>query len=225
MHLTDCFMEVIAYTVYFQRTVATKQPHYEQVRNDILRLLTQSEDCLKKGLFPQEDYDQARFMICAWIDEVILNSAWDNKNQWQTEQLQRIYYNTADAGEEVFERLNTLGLHQREVREVYYFCLALGFVGRYCHKGDEHLLEQLRTSNLKLLMGSSVGLPSLERAELFPEAYPIGALEKSPQKQRFRFSVLILVGLTGPAFLFGLLLLIYRFTLSGIGENILKLIP
>lgn len=225
MHLTDCFMEVIVYAVYFQRTVAMKQPHYEQVRNDILRLLTQSEDCLKKGLFPQEDYDQARFVICAWIDEVILNSAWDKKNQWQKEQLQRIYYHTADAGEEVFERLNTLGLHQREVREVYYFCLALGFMGRYCHKGDEYLLEQLKTSNLKLLMGSSVGLPSLERTELFPEAYPTEAAKMGPKKQRFRFSVLTLVGLAGPVFLFGLLFLIYRFALSGIGENILKVIP
>ncbi|MBE7446417.1 MAG: DotU family type IV/VI secretion system protein [Planctomycetia bacterium] len=221
MHLTDYFIELIAYVVYFQKTLATKQPKYEQVKADILRLLTQSENCLKNDFFSREDYDHARFVICAWVDEVILNSAWVQKNQWQKEQLQRIYYHTADAGEEVFERLNTLGLHQREVREVYYLCLALGFKGRYCHKSDEYLLEQLRTSNLKLLMGSSVGLPSLERAELFPEAYPVETVDVVPQRQRFRLSILTVASLAGSVLFFGLLLLIYRFVLSGVGNIVL----
>jgi len=222
MHLTDWFMELITYVVYFQRTVAAKQPNYEQVKADIIRLITQSENCLKNNLFSREDYDHARFIICAWVDEVILNSAWVQKNRWQKEQLQRIYYHTADAGEEVFERLNTLGLHQREVREVYYFCLALGFTGRYCHKGDEYLLEQLKTSNLKLLMGSSVGLPSLERAELFPEAYPIKAAESDrPKRQRFQFSIFIIASVAGSVLFFGLLLLIYWFVLGNIGNTIL----
>lgn len=225
MHLTDYFMELIAYVIYFQKTVAMKQPHYEQVKADILRLLTQSEDCRKKGHFSQDDYDQARFVICAWVDEVILSSTWGQKNQWQREQLQRIYYNTTEAGEEVFERLNAIGLHQREVREVYYICLALGFMGRYCQESDEFLLDQLKTSNLKLLMGSSVGLPSLERAELFPEAQTAEAGDVNPKSQKFRFSTLTIVSLAGPAVIFGLLLLIYRFALSGIGENILKVIP
>lgn len=221
MHLTDYFVELITYVVYFQRTVAKKQPNYEKVKADILRLLTKSEDCLKNELFTREDYDHARFVICAWIDEVMLNSSWVHKNLWQKEQLQRIYYHTAGAGEEVFERLNNLGLHQREVREVYYFCLALGFTGRYCQKGDEYLLEQLKTSNLKLLMGSSVGIPSLERAELFPEAYPVETVGDAPKKQRFRFPIFTIASIAGSVFFFGLLLLIYRFVLSSIGNNIL----
>lgn len=225
MHLTDCFMELVAYVAYFLKTAAKKQPPFEQVKADILRLLTKSEECVRKGLFSQEDYDQARFMICAWIDEAILGSSWDHKNLWQREQLQRLYYNTTEAGEEVFERLNALGLHQREIRELYYICLTLGFKGRFIHQGDEYLLEQLKASNLKLLLGSSVGIPSLERAELFPESYPVEAFELGPQKQKLRFSVFTLIGLAGPVFLFGLLFLIYRFSLNGIAENFLRTVP
>ncbi len=225
MHLTDCFMELLAYVVYFQKSVAVKQPPYEQVKADILRLLTQSEGCVKKGLFPQDDYDQARFMVCAWVDEAILASSWNQKNIWQKEQLQRLYYNTWDAGEEVFEKLNALGFHQRDIREVYYLCLALGFKGRFINRGDEYLLEQLKTSNLKLLMGSSVGIPSLERAEIFPEAYPTESVEVGPQKRKFRLSVFTLVCLTGPVLLFGLLFVIYHFSLSGIAENFLRTVP
>lgn len=218
-------MELVAYVVYFTKTVGAKQPPCEQVKADILRLLTQSEHVVKKGLFSQEDYDLARFMICAWVDEAILSSSWNQKGLWQKEQLQRLYYQTLDAGEEAFERINALGLHQREVREVYYLCLALGFMGRYHHKGDEYLLEQLKTSNLKLLLGSSVGLPSLERADLFPEAYPVETMEIGPQKQKLRFSPFTIACLAGPIILFGLLFFIYRFALSGVSENFLKAVP
>jgi type VI secretion system protein ImpK len=225
MHLTDCFMELVAYVVYFQRTTAAKQPPYEQVKADVLRLLTQSEGCLKRGVVPPEDYDLARFAICAWVDEALLNSAWGQKGLWQREQLQRLYYRTTDAGEEFFERLNAVGFQQREVREVFYLCLALGFMGRYCHKGDEYLLEQLKSSNLKLLMGSSVGLPSLERTDLFPEAHPTDSVAISAQKKTLRFSIATLACLVGPAVLFGLLYLVYHFALGGIGENFLRTVP
>lgn len=224
MHLTDCFVELVAYVVYFRKTASIKQHQYEQVKADVMRLLSQSEQCVEKGTFVREDYDQARFAVCAWVDEIILSSTWDQKGKWQREQLQRIYYNTTEAGEEVFERLNNLGLHQREAREVYYLCLALGFKGRYCKQGDDFLLEQLKTSNLKFLMGSSVGLPSLERLDLFPESYPLERAQIAPQKRKLNFSILTILGIVTPVLLFGLLFFIYYFTLSGVGENILKTI-
>lgn len=221
MHLTDCFVELLSYVLYFRRTVERRQPPYEQVKADIMRFLSQGEGLARKGAFSQEDHDQARFMICAWVDEVILRSSWTHTHLWQREQLQRIYYNTTEAGEEVFERLNALGFHQRSVREVYYLCLSLGFVGRYCNKGDDYLLDQLITSNLKLLTSSSVGVPSLERTELFPEAYPTGAPGTEVEKTGGRFSIWTLVWLIGPVLFFGLLFFVYRFTLHGVGENLL----
>jgi type VI secretion system protein ImpK len=184
MRLTDCFIELIAYAAYFLKTVAKRQPPFDQVKADIQRLISKSQESLNNGAFSQEDYDLARFAIFAWIDEAILNSSWKEKHLWQGEQLQRFYYQTADAGEIFFERLNTLGPHQRDVREIYYLCLAIGFMGRYCHEGDEYLLEQLKTSNLKLLTGSSVGLPSLEKGELFPEAYPVESSKMISPKEK-----------------------------------------
>lgn len=224
MHLTDCFIDLVAYVAYFQKSGAVKQPPYDKVKADILRLLAQGEAVLKKGQFIREEYDQARFIVCAWIDEAILSSPWNQKSQWQREQLQRVYYQTTEAGEEAFERLNAVGLHQRDVREVYYLCLALGFTGRYCKKGDEYLLDQLKTSNLKILLGSSTGLPSLEKSELFPEAYPKDPFEAGSQRGRLGSSVLTVVGLAAPVLLFGFLYLIYRFTLSGTGGSLLQTI-
>ena len=225
MHLTDCFMELMAYVAYFVRTGAVKQPPYDQVKSDVLRLLTKSEECVTKGWFSREEYEEARFMICAWIDESMLASVWQHKGHWQREQLQRLYYNTTEAGEEVFDRLNALGFHQKEVRELYYLCLSLGFRGRFLKPEDEYLLDQLKTSNLKLLLGSSVGVPSLERTDLFPESYPAEAADLGTQKSKFRFSLFTLIGLVGPVLLFGLLFLVYHFSLDGIADHFLRTAP
>jgi type VI secretion system protein ImpK len=210
---------------YFLKSVAKRQPPYDRVRADIHRLLSQSEGTLKRGLVSEEDYRQAHFAVCAWVDEAILNSPWKEKAQWMREQLQRLHYQTTDAGEEFFERLNRLGPAQAGVREVYYLCLAMGFTGRYCNPGDEFLLEQLKTSNLKLLSGSSVGLPSLERGDLFPEAYQPEAARAAPQQKGSFLSLFTLACLAGPIVLFAVLFLIYRFALTGVGENILSRIP
>lgn len=225
MRLTDCFMELVAYVAYFLKTVATTQPPFDQVKADIQRLISESEYLLRDGVFSQEDYDQARFAICAWIDEAILSSSWNEKSRWQGEQLQRLYYQTADAGEVFFDRLNALGPYQRDIREVYYLCLSMGFMGRYCHEGDEYLLEQLKTSNLKVLTGSSVGLPSPDRDQLFPQAYPGESDQVGPQEGRFRFSGFTLLCLGAPVGLYLVLFFIYRFVLNNIGENFLSTMP
>jgi type VI secretion system protein ImpK len=225
MRLTDCFSELVAYVTYFLKSVDRKQPPYEQIKADIHRLLSESEGCVKRELVSHENYDQARFAVCAWVDEVILDSSWEGRHLWQKERLQRLYYDTTDAGEAFYERLNALGLHQRDVREVYYLCLAMGFTGQYCQAGDEYLLGQLKTSNLKLLTGSSVGLPSLERMELFPEAYPTESDQQGSQEPRSKWSPFTLIFLAGPVVFFGVLLWIYRFVLNNIGESFLSTVP
>jgi type VI secretion system protein ImpK len=221
MRLTDCFMDVIGYVAYFVKSVSKRQPAFDQVKGDIRRLISASEDSLKNSTFSQADYDMARFAVCAWVDEAIMDSAWEQKNQWQREQLQREYYQTADAGEKFFERLNTIGAHQNDVREVFYLCLSLGFTGRYCNEGDDYLLDQLKTSNLKLLTGSSVGLPSLEREELFPDAYPADVGDAEPLTKSSGFTLMTMISGGGPVVLFCVLYIIYYFVLSNFGNNIL----
>jgi len=224
VHLSDCFIDTMAYVSYLLKSLESKQPVYEEVKGHILRLLSESESYVSKGYFTREDYDQARFAICAWVDESILNSNWNQKNFWLHDQLQRLNYNTTDAGQEFFERLDTIGLHQREVREVYYLCLALGFTGKYCHKNDKYQLDQLKTSNLKLLLGSSVGLPSLERTDIFPEAYPSGAPDMGKPKKLIGSRLVTAICLAGPILLFGVFYLIYRFALSQTGNDFLRMV-
>jgi type VI secretion system protein ImpK len=218
MRLTDCFMELIAYVAYFLKIASAKQPPHTLVKAEIDRLVSNSQRICEKGNFSHEDYNLARFAVFAWIDEAILSSGWNEKNRWQAEQLQRIYYQTTDGGELFFDRLNTVGLQQRDVREVYYLCLAMGFTGRHCLAGDDFLLDQLKSSNLKLLSGSSVGLPSLERSELFPEAYAAASGSGAPRRSGFPLFTLLCLGF--PVVLYLFFFVIYKFVLSNIGNNL-----
>jgi type IV/VI secretion system ImpK/VasF family protein len=95
------------------------------------------------------DYDAARFAVCAWIDEKVLNSSWAYRETWKGDLLQEAFYNTTHAGEEFFTRLDGLKSTQDSVRQVYLLCLLLGFKGRYCRDGDHIILQKIVDSTKK----------------------------------------------------------------------------
>ena len=220
MRLIDCFINIISFVAFFLKSSGSKHYSYDKVRANIQRLISQSESCIDNKTISREDYDMARFAVLAWIDEAIMSSSWDGKTQWQREKLQRLYYQTEDGGEIFFDRLNTLGLQKREVREVFYMCLALGFTGQYCHPGDEVLLEALKDENLKILSGNSIDTSSLEKREIFPEAYPIESLGSKPPKSRRYFSFSVIICFITPIIFLGGLFILYGVLLGNIGETI-----
>jgi len=225
MRLSDCFVDLIAYIAYLTRGVARKQPPYEQVRAEVQRLITESDAQLKNGSINQEDFDLARFAVFAWIDETILASQWQEKTRWQSDKLQYRYYNTSDAGEIFFKKMSGLGPHQKDVREVYYLCLALGFKGQHCHEADEIVLKHLMDANLKVLTGSSLSLPSLERGYLFASAYPDDS-DISPRSRRLGMTgVFVGACIAAPVLLYGALFSVYHFVLSRVGSNLLEWVP
>jgi type VI secretion system protein ImpK len=226
MHLLDCFIELIAYIAYFTKIVSSEQPEYNQIKADIDQLINKSQKKLHQGRFSQNEFDLAQFAVFAWIDETILGSSWQGKSRWQGEQLQRLYYQTVDAGELFFDKLNTLQPGQVGVREVYYLCLALGFSGRFCNPGDNILLEQLKFANLKLITDTPIEISSLKKNSLFAEAYQAeGSLKHIESTSGRRFPIEIITGIGAPVVLYGVLFLIYRFILDSVGHNFISMVP
>jgi len=220
MRLIDCFINIISFVAFFLKSSGTRPSSYDKIRANIQRLIAQSEICIENEKVSREDYDMARFAVLAWVDEAVMSSSWDGRAQWQREKLQRLYYQTEDGGEIFFDRLNTIGLQKREVREVFYMCLALGFTGQYCNAGDEILLEGLKDENLKILTANSIDLSSFEKRELFPEAYHIESLKSKSLKSRGPFSFFVLICFMAPVVFLGGLFVLYRILLENIGETI-----
>ena len=223
MRLIDCFIRMIAYVALLVRTDPSKQPDFETARENIDHMIEEREKCVGEGSITYADYDAARFAVFAWIDETMLNSKWEGRHQWQRHLLQRQYYQPADAGEIFFDRLNQVGLHQRDIREVYFICLAMGFVGQYGNESDAVLLEGLKSENLKILTGSSVGVPTLKNQVLFPDAYP-PAPEAAPAAAKRRFSTTTLLWLAAPVAVYGVLFVIYQFVLNNVGESYIRVV-
>lgn len=222
--MADCFFHLMTYTIMLGQKADFKTISFDQVSAHMEKLIRDSESLFEKAKFSRQDYDLARFAVFAWIDETIMGSDWTCKGQWQAEQLQRKYFQTSDAGELFFQKLNTLGVHQNQVREVYYLCLAIGFTGQYHNQGDEMLLDQLKLSNLKLLTGSSIALPDIDQLKLFPDAY-VKDQEMAQAPSRKKLSMVAVAAFTAPLCVYGLLFLIYRFVLSNVGETLITRIP
>lgn len=76
----------------------------------------------------------ARYILCATLDELILTSAWEQKEQWQKHKLLNSFHNEDWGGERIFLILDRLSadpsLHI-DLLELLYLCLSLGYLGKY----------------------------------------------------------------------------------------------
>ncbi|WP_051168283.1 type IVB secretion system protein IcmH/DotU [Marinospirillum minutulum] len=189
MRLIDCFIDVLAYVKQLQKSISEgEQPSYKDVKTEVERRLADKALVYASLGYRREHYEQARFAIIAYIDEVLLSCNWQEANLWNANQLQKSYYDTAKAGEEFFNRLGELTLidpADRDVREVYYYCLALGFSGRYFSPSERSKLDSMRLENFELLSQGQKLPWTDERAVLTPEAYPPNLITKQPKYSRY----------------------------------------
>jgi len=222
--LIDAFTDVLAYASTKRvPTVGDKTP-YDTVRQEIDLRLKQSESFRARGLCSEADYNAARYAVCAWIDETILASAWEWRAQWRADLLQRRFYQSTDAGQRFFTQLDAIPVEKTQLREVFYFCMALGFQGRYCMPEDGPARDALKQRHLKILFDNAADTPSvhtLEKDMLFPAAYPEENSKQLLPRHVRRFSTPWLF-IVGPLTTVCMLFAIYRFTLYSVGENLLK---
>lgn len=197
MRLIDCFVDVIAYTAFFLENVEGKQPRYDQVKSTYKSLLSKSKKLGQKGRFSNEDYDLAKFAICAWVDESLLCSKWEESEEWKKEQLQRIYYDTVNAGEEFFDHLDKLPKDNKKVLEVFLACLSMGFRGRYFSVADTHPLEEINSNVLEQFKKSYADPGALETETFFPGAYSGGSGSESRRSLR-GINAMTIVYFAGP---------------------------
>lgn len=175
--LKALFTDLMAYTLFFlQASSSQGSLELAQVRERLTALIDEQEKRARAEKVNWESYREARFAVLSWVDELILNSPWVYRTQWQ--HLMLTYYGTLNAGEEFFERLEKLPSEARDVGEIYYLCLRLGFQGRYAvvEKPDE--FRQLQHALYRQLSGAPNDIRQTYH-RLFPEAY-----RKAPEEVR-----------------------------------------
>lgn len=96
----------------------------------------------------------SKFGLAAFVDETVLTADFPLKNEWEKNPLQLKYFGEQLAGNKFFEKLDSM-LPQIEVTqdavEIYYYCMLLGFKGRYAIYEQEKLLAIMQNTANQLV--------------------------------------------------------------------------
>jgi type VI secretion system protein ImpK len=170
--LSDLCGDLLAFALQLKRS--SDPGDAEIMRQKIDEQFRALETKARQADVPQEDVQQAKYAIAAFIDEMILTSSWAIKESWADKPLQLAYFNDFSAGEEFYNKIDTLrGAKRNAVLEVYYLCLALGFRGKYVDLQGMEKKKVLMDTMLREMRGAA---PAPGTATLSPSWQPPDAM-------------------------------------------------
>ncbi|HEX4173532.1 MAG TPA: type VI secretion system protein TssL, long form [Acetobacteraceae bacterium] len=110
------------------------EPDVDHLRRALIAAMRRFEvDAIATGMDTRA-LRAARYALCATIDDIILSTPWGRASSWVQQSMTSIFHNEVTGGERFYEILQQmqedLG-HHEPVVELMYFCMSLGFVGRY----------------------------------------------------------------------------------------------
>ncbi len=119
------------------------------LRPKIAGMLDEFEKRAERYKYNHKIIQVSKFGLAAFVDETVLTNNFPLKNEWEKNPLQLELFGEQLAGNKFFEKLDAM-LNQMEVTqdavEVYYFCMLLGFKGRYAVYEQEKLLATMQTT-------------------------------------------------------------------------------
>lgn len=188
MRLVDCFIPSMAFLRHFQ-----SQPSGDMafVRPQLDQLLSDALTAAKTTGKNDTDAQEALFAVVAWTDEVLLAAPWSGAGEWARHLLQKRHFGVSNAGDGFYSHLEQLGPQQTEVREVYIYCLSMGFAGRYGYDRNAKALVDIKQSNLLQVLKATraqkegIGQSTEMEKFMFPDGYvPDGASQADKDSER-----------------------------------------
>ena len=189
--LREVLTPLIAYVLLLEKIPAEQQRSCAEVRGRIDKLIAEQRLVVKRYDISTQDYESACFAAVAWIDEIILRATHESNralyDKWRRSPLQAALFGTANAGQEFFDRLDELGPDQKELCEVYFLALSLGFRGKYYDDAQENQLIDLRRQCAARLREPVSDLLDLEKRQrrITPEPYSMQPPVPKPVERRW----------------------------------------
>jgi type VI secretion system protein ImpK len=109
-------------------------PNADDLRERTVRQVRQFETAARDAGVPNEQLRPAHFALCASIDDMVLNTPWGSSGAWGARSLVLTFHQGTVAGVRFFEILDQLKgtpATYLPVLELMYYCLSLGFLGKY----------------------------------------------------------------------------------------------
>lgn len=154
--LPDLCAELFAFALNLR---GAKDPgSVESLQRTIAQLLDRLGQRAREAGIDSAHLDQARYVLCALLDEIVLGSRWEMKSQWLAQPLQMVYFQDFTAGEQFYKRLDALrgakDPRQIDLLEVYALSLAVGFRGKYADLAGMQKVTELSDSLTRELRAS-----------------------------------------------------------------------
>jgi type VI secretion system protein ImpK len=90
----------------------------------------------------------ARYMLCSFLDEAVLNTPWGSESSWAQRTLLSAFHNETSGGEKCFliiDRMRQSPVENLEFLEFSYVLLSLGFEGKYrIHPRGREAIDQIK---------------------------------------------------------------------------------
>jgi type VI secretion system protein ImpK len=103
------------------------------LKTQCVQLINQYEQQLRHKGISSELIENARYCMCSFIDETVLNTHWGGNSDWATESLLSTFHNETFGGEYFFTLLDSAIASAKQhilLLELQYLCLSFGFVGK-----------------------------------------------------------------------------------------------
>jgi type VI secretion system protein ImpK len=128
-----------------------------ELRPKIAGLLDEFEKRAERYKFNHKIVQVSKFALASFADETVLTADFPLKIEWEKNPLQLELFGEQLAGNKFFDKLESM-LKQIEVTqdavEVYYYCMLLGFKGRYAiYEHDKLLATMQETANALVKVG------------------------------------------------------------------------
>ena len=132
-------------------------PPSSELRAKVESMFDDFERRAERYRFNHKVVNVAKFGLAAFVDETVLTNNFPLRNEWEKNPLQLKFFGEQLAGNKFFDKLESM-LSQIEVTqdavEIYYYCMLLGFKGKYAVYEQEKLLDTMqKTANALVKVG------------------------------------------------------------------------
>jgi type VI secretion system protein ImpK len=135
-----------------------------ELQKRLIDELKRFEDrALSKGA-PRNQVDISKYLLCALLDETVLNTPWGGQSGWGHNSLSSLLYKKVVGGVEFFQitnRLKQQPAQNKDILELAYLCLSLGFEGKYRYTNNGPLCLEREREALYQLLENIKGLRQL----------------------------------------------------------------
>lgn len=129
------------------------------LRQKIAGMLEDFEKRAERYRFNHKIVQVSKFALASFVDETVLTNNFPLKNEWEKNPLQLEYFGEQLAGNKFFDKLDAM-LQQIDVTadaiEIYYFCMLLGFKGRYAIYEHDKLLSIMQSTANALVKAGKI---------------------------------------------------------------------